>query len=78
MQGSSQNGVLLAVLNEIKMKNKFILCLAALVGLASCDKGGYWDSGVDGAYERGGAMSDIGGFGQGGRPGGKAGVLTAG
>ena len=78
MQGSSQNGVLRAVLNEIKMKNKLILCLAALVGLVSCAKGGLLDYGAEAAYDGAGKMAGWGnGPGQ-GRPGGKAGVLTAG
>ena len=60
------------------MKNKVIVCLAALVGLVSCAKGGLladYESGV--AYDMGGKMSAFGGNGQ-GRPGGQAGVLTAG
>ena len=59
------------------MKNKVILCLLALVGLVSCSKGGFFDYGADAAFEKGGRMSDFGGNGQ-GRPGGQAGVLTAG
>jgi len=58
------------------MKNRFLICLAALLGLASCSKG-YYDgmSSADVAYKMDG-MS-MGDNGQ-GRPGGQAGVLTAG
>ena len=62
------------------MKNKLILCLFALAGLVSCAKGGLladYDRGV--AFEGDGKMSGAMGFGGGqGRPGGQAGVLTAG
>ena len=79
MQGSSQNGVLGADLNEKTMKYKVILCLAALMGLVSCAKGGLladYESGV--AYDMAGKMAGwSNGPGQ-GRPGGQAGVLTAG
>lgn len=58
------------------MKNRFLICLAALLGLASCSKG-YYDGmpSADVAYKMDG-MS-MGDNGQ-GRPGGQAGVLTAG
>ena len=77
MQGSRQNGVLGAILIGNNMKNKLIVCVFALMGLVSCAKGGFFDYGADAAYERGGKMSDFGGNAQ-GRPGGQAGVLTAG
>ena len=60
------------------MKNKVIVCLAALMGLVSCAKGGLladYDGGY--AFEMAGKTSGWGGNGQ-GRPGGQAGVLTAG
>ena len=78
MQGSSQNGVLRAVLIEKTMKNKVIVCVAALLGLVSCAKGGFFiDTAADIAFEGDGKMASFGGNGQ-GRPGGQAGVLTAG
>lgn len=59
------------------MKNSVITILAVLAGLVSCSKGGLFDYGVaetdSGAY---GFMKDGGNYP--GRPGGKAGVLTAG
>ena len=60
------------------MKNKVIVCVAALMGLVSCAKGGMFvDTASDIAFEGSGKMSAFGGNGQ-GRPGGQAGVLTAG
>ncbi len=59
------------------MKIKRIVCLAALMGLVACAKGGFpgeYDS--DFAFKMDGAMA--GGNNGPGRPGGKAGVLTAG
>jgi len=62
------------------MKNRFLICLAALLGLVSCSKG-YFDGYFDGAYSDelapkrdGPSTADAGQ----GRPGGQAGVLTAG
>ena len=62
------------------MKNKLIISLFALLGLVSCSKGGIWMDLKGGlAYESGGTMSGGWGGGNGqGRPGGQAGVLTAG
>ena len=60
------------------MKNKVIMCVAALMGLVSCAKGGLFvDTASDGAFEGAGKMSAFWGNGQ-SRPGGQAGVLTAG
>ena len=60
------------------MKNKVILCLAALMGLVSCAKGGFFaEYDGDYAYEGAGKTASWGGNSQ-GRPGGQAGVLTAG
>ena len=59
------------------MKNRFLICLAALLGLVSCSKS-YYDGSypADVAYKMDG-LSYMNGGGQ-GRPGGEAGVLTAG
>ena len=59
------------------MKNRILLYLTALLGLVSCSKA-YYDMGSpsEAAYKMDG-MSSMGGNGQ-GRPGGRAGVLTAG
>ena len=62
------------------MKNKLFVCLAALAGLVSCAKVGFFaEYGADVAFEGAGKMSGFSGIGNGqGRPGGQAGVLTAG
>ena len=57
-----------------KMKRVAWICLAALIGLASCSKGYYEaDYSYGGVYDKAGSP-----YGGQGRPGGRAGVLTAG
>ena len=62
------------------MKNSAIVFLAVLAGLVSCSKGGYFDAERGEPYSGvfGDAMGGDGGNYPGGRPGGQAGVLTAG
>ena len=58
------------------MKKTILLALAGLLGLVSCSRYGYDLGGAEGSY----AMDKMAGFpgGSQGRPGGQAGVLTAG
>ena len=65
------------------MKNSVIAFLAVLAGLTSCSKGGFFDYGADVAGVAGKGEAGMYGFMSGGgnypgRPGGQAGVLTAG
>ena len=60
------------------MKNSVIVLFAALAGLVSCSKGGIFDyADGDGAFS-GIFRDEMGGGNYPGRPGGEAGVLTAG
>ena len=82
MQGSGHGRVYLSEFKELKrMKKTLLLALAGLFGLVSCSKYGYSALGEKNASGMDGMssafyMSDGGGHQ--GRPGGKAGVLTAG
>ena len=77
MQGSRQKRVLRAGTKLKKMKNSVIVLLAALAGFVSCSKEGFIGYDRDGDYS---GMYDMpmGGGNYPGRPGGQAGVLTAG
>ena len=77
MQGSRQKRVLRAGTKLKKMKNSVIVLLAALAGFVSCSKEGFIGCDRAGDYS---GMYDMpmGGGNYPGRPGGQAGVLTAG
>ena len=62
------------------MKSRLFIALAALLGsgLVSCSRMEFSDAIPDAAYSEKGAFSADGGLGSQGRPGGEAGVLTAG
>ena len=77
MQGLDLEGVSRLQIGK-KMKKIALFTLAALLGLASCSKeGGYPFGGPGSTSEKGDAMMGGPNGGQ-GRPGGQAGVLTAG
>ena len=62
------------------MRKTVFLDLAAVLGFASCTKEGAWGDGYKsdmGEYSASDGAMGPGGYGQ-GRPGGQAGVLTAG
>ena len=77
MQGSRQKRVLRAGTKLKMMKNSVIVLLAALAGFVSCSKEGFIGYDRDGDYSGMYGMT-MGGGNYPGRPGGQAGILTAG